>query len=78
MTETDNITLSTIPEEPVAPSSPFASNEVKLTAIQVTDENAALNLMVSFLNVAQRRGAFSLDESSKIWECVQKFIQTPN
>lgn len=45
----------------------------KLLSIQVTDENVALNLMVSFLNLAQRRGVFSIDESSKIWECISKF-----
>jgi hypothetical protein len=41
--------------------------------VEVTDENIALNLMVSFLNMAQKRGAFSIDEAAKIWECVQKF-----
>ena len=47
--------------------------EVKLVDIVVTDENVALNVLVSFLNLAQRRGAFSIDESSKIWECVKVF-----
>jgi hypothetical protein len=47
--------------------------EVKLVDIAVTDENIALNVLVSFLNLAQRRGAFSIDESSKIWECVKVF-----
>lgn len=47
--------------------------EVKLVDIAVTDENVALNVLVSFLNLAQRRGAFSIDESSKIWECVKVF-----
>ena len=47
--------------------------EVKLVDIAVTDENIALNVLVSFLNLAQRRGAFSIDESSKIWECVKIF-----
>ena len=47
--------------------------EVKLVDVAVTDENVALNLLVSFLNTAQRRGAFSIDESSKIWECVKVF-----
>lgn len=47
--------------------------EVKLTDIQITDENVALNVIVSFLNLAQRRGVFSIDESAKIWECVKKF-----
>ena len=47
--------------------------EVKLVDIPVADENVALNLLVGFLSLAQRRGVFSLDESAKIWECVQKF-----
>jgi hypothetical protein len=47
--------------------------EVKLIDVLVTDENVALNLLVSFLSLAQRRGVFGLDESAKIWECVQKF-----
>jgi hypothetical protein len=47
--------------------------EVKLVDVVVTDENVALNVLVSFLNLAQRRGAFSIDESSKIWECVKIF-----
>ena len=47
--------------------------EIKLVDVTVSDENVALNLMVSFLSLAQRRGCFSFDESAKIWECVKKF-----
>jgi hypothetical protein len=47
--------------------------EVKLTDIEIANENVALNVIVSFLNLAQRRGVFSIDESAKIWECVKKF-----
>lgn len=47
--------------------------EVKLTDVEIINENVALNVIVSFLNLAQRRGVFSIDESSKIWECVKKF-----
>ena len=54
---------STLPKKP----------EVKLVDINITDENVALNVLVSFLNLAQRRGAFSIDEASKIWECVKIF-----
>ena len=50
-----------------------AEAQAKLMSIKITDENVALNVMVSFLNLAQRRGVFSIDESSKIWECIQKF-----
>ena len=47
--------------------------EVKLVDVEITNENVALNVIVSFLNLAQRRGVFSIDESAKIWECVKKF-----
>jgi predicted transcriptional regulator len=47
--------------------------EVKLVDIPVTDEIGALNMLVSFLNLAQRRGVFTIDESAKIWECVKMF-----
>ena len=55
------------------PSPEDKKTEVRLVDISVTDENIALNLLVGFLSLAQRRGVFTLDESSKIWECVQKF-----
>ena len=46
----------------------------RLTEVNVNgSENVALNLMVSFLGLAQRRGAFSLDEASKIFECIKVF-----
>lgn len=47
--------------------------EVKLTEIPISDENIALNVLVSFLNLGQRRGVFNIEESAKIWECIRKF-----
>ena len=61
----ENIILSETP----AP----LQKEIKLVDVPVTDENVALNLMVSFLSLAQKRGSFGLDESAKIWECVRRF-----
>ena len=52
-------------------------SQAKLTMIEITSENVALNVLVSFVNVAQRRGAFSIDESAKIHECILKFQQKP-
>ena len=52
---------------------PTAQNEVKLVNVPINDENTALNVMVSFLSLAQKRGAFGIDESAKIWECIQLF-----
>jgi len=50
-----------------------AQTEVKLVDIQIADENTALNVMVGFLSLANKRGAFGLDESAKIWECIKMF-----
>jgi hypothetical protein len=57
-------------------NSPFQT-DVKLVDVPVPDENTALNVMVSFLNLAQKRGVFSIDESSKIWECIKMFQKPP-
>jgi hypothetical protein len=64
----ENIVLSETTPAP-APE----KKEIKLVDVPVTDENVALNLMVSFLSLAQKRGSFGLDESAKIWECVRRF-----
>jgi hypothetical protein len=70
----ENITLTenTVPVPPQQNETP-QQNEIKLVDVQITDENTALNVMVSFLSVAQKRGAFSIDESAKIWECIKMF-----
>lgn len=47
--------------------------EMKLIDIPINDENTALNTIVKFLGLAQKRGAFSFDESAKIWECIKMF-----
>ena len=47
--------------------------DVTLLDIEITNENMALNVIVSFMSMAQKRGAFSLQESAKIWECIQMF-----
>ena len=54
-------------------SASLLQNEVKLVEVPITDENTSLNVMVSFLSLANKRGAFSIDESAKIWECIKMF-----
>ena len=49
------------------------SKEPKLVDVEITNENMALNLLVSFVHLAQRRGAFNIDEAAKIYECIKKF-----
>jgi hypothetical protein len=50
--------------------------KIKLVDVQVTNENDAFNLLISFISVAHKRGAFTIDESAKIWECI-KIFQKP-
>ncbi len=46
-----------------------------LNNLVIADENTALNVMVSFLHMAQKRGAFNIQESAKAWECIQMFMK---
>jgi hypothetical protein len=63
MEQSDNIVMNeTAPQK-----------EVKLVDVPIKDENVALNMMVSFLSLAQKRGSFTFDESAKIWECIRMF-----
>jgi hypothetical protein len=55
------------------PPVPPQKTEVKLVDTPIRDENIALNVMVNFLGLAQKRGVFSFDESAKIWECIKTF-----
>ena len=50
-----------------------ASAAANLTKVNVDSQNTAFNLIVSFVGVAQRRGAFALDEAAKIFECIEMF-----
>lgn len=49
----------------------------KIKDIKITSENDALNVMVGFLQLAQRRGVFTLEEAAKIHECVEMFQRQP-
>jgi len=69
--EAENVVISKIEEEAGVVPAPV---QPRLVDIDIVDQNTALNLMVSFLNTAQSRGVFNLEESSKIWECVKLFI----
>lgn len=48
--------------------------EMNIMDVPVNNTNIALNVMVFFLNQAQRRGVYTIDESAKIWEAVKMFI----
>jgi len=49
--------------------------QTRLVDIPVNTQQESLQLIVTFLNLAQKRGAFTLDESAKLWECIKIFQQ---
>ena len=49
--------------------------QVNLARVNIDSQNTAFNLLISFVAVAQKRGAFNLEEAAKIFECI-KFFQT--
>ena len=55
------------------PSLDGTKKQTRLVDVSINNQNEALQLIVTFLHLAQKRGAFTLDESSKIWECVKYF-----
>ena len=44
-----------------------------IQALDPKDQVEALNGMVLIVNIAYKRGAYSLLEAAKIWECLQQF-----
>jgi hypothetical protein len=52
---------------PTKPSGP------RLVDLPVTNQNEALNVMIGFMTTAQKRGAFTIQESAKLWECIKVF-----
>ena len=64
---------NSVPTPPPATEVQDKPQEVPLVSIPVTDDNVALNLLVGFIGVAQKRGAFNIQESAKLWECIQRF-----
>ena len=70
------VPVAPVPVVPVAPvpvPMQDQQQQMKLTDVEVKDEFVALNLLVSFISLAQKRGTYTLDESAKIWECIKKF-----
>jgi hypothetical protein len=70
----DNIEMSEA-EQPTTGTVGTDGKQQLLTDLVVTDENMAFNILVSFLGVAQKRGTFSIAESAKIFECINKFVK---
>ncbi len=64
-------------QEPTVKQQPSSEESEQKTVdimdMEITSENVALNVLVTFINLAQKRGAFNINESAKIWECIQAF-----
>lgn len=58
---------------PPQPPSSQEGQQVNVMDVEIKDENTSLNVLVTFLNIAQKRGAFNIQESAKIWECIKLF-----
>tara|TARA_R110002072_G_scaffold297761_1_gene470833 strand:+ start:100 stop:315 length:216 start_codon:yes stop_codon:yes gene_type:complete len=54
------------------------SQQIDLLSIDIKDENTALNILVGYLGLAQRRGAFAINESSKIYDAIKMFKGAPS
>ena len=63
----ENTTATTPEEQPQMP-------QVNPMTMPLDNQNQALNVMVGFLNIAQRRGAYGVDESARIWEAMKFFM----
>ena len=50
-----------------------SDGQVNLLSIPINNENDALNCLIGFISIAQRRGVFAINESAKIFECVKRF-----
>jgi uncharacterized phage infection (PIP) family protein YhgE len=49
------------------------NQQISIFDIPVTNQNEALQILIYFINVAQKRGTYSIDESAKIYECIKIF-----
>ena len=71
----EETTTESSTEQSVEQQAP-AQRQVSILQIPVNTENDALNMLVAFLQIAQKRGAFTLEEAGKIMESVNKFQRT--
>jgi hypothetical protein len=55
------------------PTAGGEKKQVRLVDVPLNTQQDALQLIVTFLHLAQKRGAFTLDESAKLWECIKMF-----
>lgn len=47
--------------------------QIALLNMNITDQNVALNCLIGYIGLAQKRGVFAIDESAKLYECIKQF-----
>jgi hypothetical protein len=73
MDATENKVVNPQSEEPQSETT--ETKQVQLVDVPITNENVALNVLVGFVNIAQKRGVYNVQESAKIWEAIQTFMK---
>ena len=68
----ENEIISTASQQTAATAAP-SQEQVRLVDAVIHDQYVALNVIVGFIGVAQKRGCFAIDESAKIFECIKMF-----
>lgn len=74
--ESNNFEVSETPKNEVVAETKQEEQkpvEIRLVDVPVSNENIALNVLVSFVQLAHSKGAYSMEESAKIWECIRMF-----
>ena len=65
---------SIVPDAAPAGDEQPQTAKVRLADVEVKgDKQMAFRLIMEFLNHASKQGAFTIDESHKIWECINTF-----
>lgn len=72
----ENQVVSNTSQQTAATGAP-SQEQVRLVDAVIHDQNVALNVIVGFVGVAQKRGCFAIDESAKIYECIKMFQGAP-
>lgn len=76
MSSENQVVSNTSQQTTPVPTTAPQQEQIKLVNAAITDQHIALNVLVGFIGVAQRRGTFALDESAKIYECIKMFQGT--
>lgn len=74
----ENVTNEVVEKDTQTQQAQQTQQQTAIKNIKIENENIALNVLVGMVNIAQKRGAFNLEESAKAWECVQMFMKSPS